>query len=496
VNQTADIRQLHFHEAIGPELTFRAPTNWQTGAFGLDTTVFFYGTYNEARTLSKRQLLLQGPAGELQAVQVDTDVNELDLTGKDEQHPWPWEIQLDQPPIFDADLFDEVENEVVVYGNLVHCNQGETQKESVIGSGDARQAFQTFPIPKAPLTYMLDPDADPAHVPELEMYVDGLLWQRVDAFYGCGPKDQVYVVREDDEGKSYVQGGDGKNGCRFPSGRNNVVAIFRTGGGARNALEADASPKATGKLKELEDIFMPGPAVGGCDPETVESIRVAAPDRMQSLGRLVGLSDYEAEALGLPGVLKARADWAMIGAGPVIRLTVLTENGLPEEAEKVGVTIRSYNRCRGPARQVVLAVQGIRQFVYLSLNVAYQRDRRPDDVKKEVLEALGVSGEENGGIDGTTGLFGLDHRQFGQSAHVSQILGWVQQVEGVAWVRVDAFEPIDLGTPIETDPEALSVPVSPVRLESISCPEQYILTLHEDHLVIGMIEEQGAKECE
>lgn len=495
-NQTTDIRRLHFHEALGPELTFRAPTQWQTGSYGFDTTVFFFGTYEEARTLANRQLLLQGPDGELQDVQVETEVDQFDLTAKDEENPWPWEIELDRPPVFDSDLFDEVENRVTVYGNLIPCDQGETQKETIIGSGDARQIFQTFEIPKAPLTYFLDPDSDPAQVPELEVYVDGILWQRVDSFFGHGPKNRVYVVREDDDENSYVQFGDGQAGARLLSGHNNVGALYRTGVGAANVVEPDALPAAIGKLKELDGVFMPGPAVGGSDRETEKSAREAAPGRMQSLGRLVSLSDYEAEALGLPGVLKARAAWSLVGAGPVIRLTVLTENGLPEEAEEVGATIRSYNRCRGPARHVVVSDQGIRQFVYLIVAVIYARDRRPDDVEEAVLKALGVTGEEDNGIDAAEGLFGLDSRQFGQSVHVSQVLGWIQQVDGVAWVRVDSFEPIDLGTPVETNPFELVAPAVPVRLESVSCHEQSILTLHQSHLVIRLAKEQGTEECE
>ena len=57
-------------------------------------------------------------------------------------------------------------------------------------------------------------------------------------------------------------------------------------------------------------------------------------------------------------------------------------------------------------------------------------------MRAAILEALGVSGLEADGIAGDGGLFSLERRGFGQSAHSSQILAAVQQVDGVAWVRL------------------------------------------------------------
>ena len=117
----------------------------------------------------------------------------------------------------------ETANAITVYGNIVAANQGETQAEAIIGNGDARAIFQTFALPKAPLTYLLHGEATPPHAPELEVFVDGR-----DVVAGrhvlplSGPKDRVYVVREDDEGTSLVQFGDGMTGARLPSGRRNV----------------------------------------------------------------------------------------------------------------------------------------------------------------------------------------------------------------------------------------------------------------------------------
>ena len=117
-------------------------------------------------------------------------------------------------------------------------------------------------------------------------------------------------MREDADGKSYVQFGDGKTGARLPTGRGNVIAQFRTGSGSHGPLKAGAKPQAAGRLPGLDKVYMPEPVTGGAAPEDAETAHaIAAPGRMQSLARLVSLADIEAEAQAIAGVLKARAAW-------------------------------------------------------------------------------------------------------------------------------------------------------------------------------------------
>jgi len=56
-------------------------------------------------------------------------------------------------------LFSHDAPQVDVYGNLVQATEGKSESEVPIGDGDSRAVFQTFEIPKAPLTYLLDPAA-------------------------------------------------------------------------------------------------------------------------------------------------------------------------------------------------------------------------------------------------------------------------------------------------------------------------------------------------
>lgn len=398
--------------------------------------------------------------------------------------PRLWSLTLDDLPDFPRQDFDEVENKVWVHGNLVETTQGKTEAEAVLGDGDGRADFQTFPLPKSPLTYLLDPGRTPADTPELSLYVDGLEWSRVDTLFSSGPKDQVYIVRQDGDGKSHVQFGDGKTGARLPSGIGNVVAVYRTGHAAHGPLGAGKTPSAGDKLPGLDKVLMTLPAVGGAEPESADIARIAAPAKLQSLGRLVSFADYEAECLALPGVLRCRANWVLEDATPLLRLVVLTASGDAEDLAAVEAAMIAFTRCRGPARFPLRVVQGRYRFVHLNLEVGIDPARREEDMRRDLEDALGASGAEGDGVDRSSGLFG-DNRGFGLTSHRSQVLGAAQNVAGVIWVKAMACRVIPPTNPPTNEPQEIPVPTSAVVQETLACGPEEILALHITHLAIA-----------
>lgn len=463
-NNQADIRTLTLHQTEGEAIALRAAYQDSTATSG--TELYFYGTDAEAQALAKRPLLLAGPGAALLSANV---VAVQTLAAANAALKLFRRITLDQTVQYAQFAHDSPA--VTVYGNLIPATQGKTEAEAALGNGDRRQTFQTFALPKNPLTWFLEPGGT-AHAPELEIHVDGLLWRRVDSFFNSGPDDLVYIVREDDKGDSFVQFGDGKSGARLPSGLNNVVAKWRTGIGAHGPLKADTKAQAGGQLVGLDQVFMPAPAVGGAQREEESGARAAAPGRMQSLGRLVSLADYEAEALALPGVLKARAVWAASGGTPLVQLTILTASEDPLDAAKTADTLRVIARTRGPARFALTVVQGQRRPVSLDITAAFDPARREEDIRTAIKQALGMSGEEGNGIAGDDGLFSLKHRQFGQPAHISQIVAAVQQVPGVAWVKPNAAQIAGTG--------------APALFKLLTCPDGFILALDSAHLTLTL----------
>lgn len=470
----ADIRGVSFHEVVGDPFTLHAdfvPTAAVKG-----TELHFYGTVADSAALAKRTLLFVGPDDVLTpATALSTGTG-----GVDPDQPRFHRVQLDHE--FDYTQFDADTPQVTVYGNLVDATQGKTEAQVVLGDGDARAVFQTFAVPKTPLTYLLDTTQAPPQLPELHVWVDGVEWTRADSLFGRGPKEHVYVVREDNDGKSWVQFGDGKTGARLRSGRGNVVAIYRTGDGAHGPLKAGQKPSVDKKVPGFDAAFLLEPVTGGAAPESADGARVAAPGTMQSLGRIVSVADYEAEALAIPGVLKSRAAWASVDGSPLVRVTILTESAAQADADAAADALRAAVRSRGAGRVPLLVVEGARTPVQLHLVVGYDPARRTDDVRVAILEALGAAGEEGTGVDSAHGLFSWQERQFGQGVHGSQIVGAVQNASGVRWVRLTSLSAasFSLVLPILSlisISQALFLTRIPATQRSLACAGDRLLSL-------------------
>jgi len=478
----ADIRYLQFHEVLGPELELHAKKKETTLPSGKE--LYFFGTEAEALPLENRRLMFEKPGEDpftatvLSVQSLSIDVAERKLLRR---------ITLDRDVSYGD--FPNEEPTVDVYGNLADAEQGKTEKETVLGNGDNRQKFQTFKLPKAPLTYHNQAGNTPPEVPELEIYVNDRVWTRVPVFFGKGPKEEIYIVREDEDGNSWVQFGDGKTGVRLPSGIGNVTAIFRSGIGAYGALKEGSKAQPGGKVERLDKVSMPEPSSGGDQPEPGDIAREAAPGKTQALGRLVSLKDFESEALAVPGVSKASAAWEVSDKQSAVLLTLLMETGRSDEFDDVGDILNNYNICRGPQRFPISVIQGKRSYIYIHAEFALDPSFKEDKVKEAIKVALGVTGEESSGIDGTDGLLGSRQRRFGQDAYATRIEGFIKNVDGVVWVNVTALE--SLGE--ADDPSALSVPTAPGFNSALPCNDTHILCLYKTHLQLSVTKEEAGR---
>ncbi|OQX17037.1 MAG: hypothetical protein BWK76_10860 [Desulfobulbaceae bacterium A2] len=482
---SGDIRKCLFHEVIGPRLTLRAPSAWEDGPL-TERTLHYWGRYDEVRPLAGRMLMLHKSAAETCRVQVTTTQASIDeaLAARDTIHPWRWPIALDNvPPGLSLADFDEQQSRVAVFGNLVEATQGKAQREAVLGDGDARAVFQSFKLPQAPLTYLLDPGATPPEVPELRVFVNDLLWQWVPSFFGRGPQETIYIVREDDTGDSWVQFGDGTTGRRLPSGLRNVVARYRTGIAARGTLQEGSTVQAGAPLKGLHAVRLPATVHGGAEAEGPDNAKKAAPGKVQGLGRLVSLADYESELLALAGVRKARAGWTLHQHVPALGITVLTrDNATGEEAALRELLVKAH-RERGAQRFPIVVIFAVRQYIFLHLQVGHDPRYRAEQLEATIRQTLGVA--VAGAEDDGRGLFSEERRRFGQAEYASRIEGSVQNIAGVVWVRVSR---LGFVTGNGTDPLTLQEPEDAVSLREILCDpardeaaDQVLLCLHARH---------------
>ena len=487
---TADVRDIRVHELTSPALTVRPVSDPLATPFTTGTRALrYYGTLAQVQALASRRLFFSHADGRSVEL-VNTDAA-ADFSTPLPAAPRLWALSFDRAPQpFTRADFDETEPTVTVFGNLGDASQGKAEPDTVLGNGDARQSWQTFSLPKAPLTYFLASDAVPAQQPELEVRVASRVWTRVASFFGSGPKDQVYIVREDGDGHSFVQFGDGQTGTRLPSGLNNVVAVFRSGVGAHGAIKAGSTPSAAERPPGFDKVSLAGIVSGGADPEAGDKAREAAPGKMQSLGRLVSIQDYETETLAVPGVVAAAAAWDLYVGVPALILRVLLQAGREAEFAAVRATLAHAQRCRGPDRYPLVIQQALLRYAFVDL--AYARDPHyvQADVEAALRAALGPAGDE---ANERSGLFGLHARRLGEPEYASRIEGRVQNVAGVLWCKVTG---LGLFGPGVRDPATLVLPAAPrSALARLACSPLELLQLAPQHLSLTSVAEPAAGEC-
>ncbi len=212
-----------------------------------------------------------------------------------------------------VDLVDRAPETLVHAGpasaNLVRVQHG-SATSAVLGSGDAARAGQRFTTPDAPIANDLNEAGTP--VSSLELRVGGSEWEERASLFGLGA-EEVYVTRLGTDGEVTLGFGDGERGARLPTGRNNVTATYRVGGGTVGEVESGAIETLLGSIRGVKRVRGAGPTSGGADQDGEVDLRRLAPTRARAFDRAVSLEDLVDLSLVYPGVSHA-AGWS--GQGP------------------------------------------------------------------------------------------------------------------------------------------------------------------------------------
>jgi hypothetical protein len=317
-----------------------------------------------------------------------------------------------------ADLSASYERaSVIVHGNVALATHGETVQQ-LLGSGRASEPFQRYTLAHEPLTY-LQSSSDPSGADSaLEVRVNDVLWDEVPTLFGAGPRDRAYALRDDEDGKPYVQFGDGERGARLPSGSNNVRAKYRKGIGAGGNVKAGALAQLLDRPLGVKGVSNPAAASGGVDPESEDSARASIPLGVRTLGRAVSLLDYADYARVFSGVVKANAAVLQLRAGRTVVVTVAFEGG--DRLDDLADSLRTH----GDPRVEVVVLAGTTKTFKLALKVAVDPAYESDAVLSGVESALRAA-------------YSFDARAFTEPVFLSGIESVAHTVAGVLAVDID-----------------------------------------------------------
>jgi predicted phage baseplate assembly protein len=194
-----------------------------------------------------------------------------------------------------------------IAGNVVLASHGERQPEKVLGSGDATLSGQRFVLAQQMVSFVPDPTQPRGVRADVDVVVDGRIWQQVGALRDFGPADPVYTVKIAEDGTLDLEFGDGQTGRRLPTGRNNVRVRARAGVGLAGNLPAGTLTKIAKPHPLVSAVQQPLPTVGGNDRETADSLRKTAPTTLLTLQRCVSPADFASLAAAHASIWQARA---------------------------------------------------------------------------------------------------------------------------------------------------------------------------------------------
>jgi Baseplate J-like protein len=317
---------------------------------------------------------------------------------------------------------------VSIYGNVVKATHGETRREA-LGNGDGAKGLQAFILKQPPLTHISAPN--PTGIESsLKVFVNDIQWREAESLALLAPTDRVYVTKTDDEGKTKVIFGNGKEGARLPTGIENIKAEYRNGIGKSGNVKTGQISLLSSRPLGVKEVINPLRASGGADRENRDQARKNVPIAIQALDRLVSVQDYEDFSRTYAGIGKARAVEVSDGSRQVVHITVAGADDIP--IDKNSDLYKNLRRALldfgDPYQAITLEIRELMLIVVsarIRIHAEYQWEAVVTQIRSTMLEA-----------------FGFERRELGQDVLLSEAISVMQGVRGVAYVDVDVLRGI------------------------------------------------------
>lgn len=240
-----------------------------------------------------------------------------------------------------------------------------------------------------------------------------------------------FVVEMDEEGGATLRFGDDIQGRTPPPGAAFSVTC-RLGSGAEGNVGADAIDRLVTPIAGVTRVRNPLPAVGGSAPESMERVRLHAPQVFRYQERAVTEADYAAVAQLHPDVQRATAVRRWTGSWYTIFITCDRRGGRPVTPAFEAEMDVWLDRFRLAGYDVEIdAPRYVALDLALTVCVAggYQRS----NVKRALLDRFSTRDF----ADGRRGFFHPDNYTFGQPVYLSQVIAAAMAVPGVQWVDAE-----------------------------------------------------------
>jgi predicted phage baseplate assembly protein len=247
-----------------------------------------------------------------------------------------------------------------------------------------------------------------------------------------------FVVETENDGSAWLRFGDNQFGAAPISGQR-LLAQYRLGGGPQGNVGAEAISALISDdanlMLGIQSLRNPLPAVGGAEPETLDAIRLNAPEAFRTQERAVTTDDYARAAERHPDVQRAAARLRWTGSWYTVFLMLDRRAGKPVDAE-FKATMRAFLQRFRLAGYDFEFADPVHVPLDIQLQICVASGYFAADVKAALLEAF------TAGVDrhGRPGFFHPDGFTFGTPLYLSAVVARAMAVAGVASVDIRRFQ--------------------------------------------------------
>jgi len=369
------------------------------------------GNFHDEQAFGKRKITGAFHLVELAAPPIykkSFDGVDITILTWDASFALPWDVPL---------------SEGALLGNIARLSHGKNQSHSLYVDG----ALESCDLPEGPLGYRNGK-------PMISLAIDGELWTPVKSLRESSPQDRNYQVVDLDEEKNQLLFGDNVNGYR-PEPGSIVEMEYHTALGASGNVAAGTLTRLSAETPGITFVTNLFPATNGRDPENEEQGKRRGPKKIKQQERAVTLSDYEREAMAVPGVSRAMARFIWTGSWITVRITIDPE-GTEELSGPLKAAVYQHLASRKMAGYDIQIFPA--RYVPLDIGLSFCLNNRTfrDQALRDLNSALGNSA----GADDVKGLFHPDNWTFGQGVKLSSIYAAAARVRGIECAQVTTFK--------------------------------------------------------
>lgn len=301
-------------------------------------------------------------------------------------------------------------------GELLLDSQGEPAVVDMAGPAASALSWEMRDV--LPAVYLLDPNGD--------------AWRPQPDLLASDRFAHDFVAEAEDDGRATLRFGDGISGS-LPIG--GLTATYRVGNGRMGNVGAESIAHVLDGPAGITSARNPLPAAGGTDPESVDEVRLYAPQAFRTQERAVTEADYALMAERHPEVQRATANRRWTGSWYTLFVTVdrrgmrAGEPARSADQEFTGEMGRYLQRYRLTGHDLEIALP-----IYVSLDIALSVCVASGYVRANVRQALYQAFSSGDLPGGGRGFFHPDNFTFGQPVYLSQVIAAAMRVPGVAWV--------------------------------------------------------------